>query len=179
MSCEQCPLRLYSKKLTNVEGVGNALSGRAIIVPKVDYDAYVARCMSSSKYVKVLEEILPTGELLSNIYIIPAIGCYLTPNAIVTEASSIQCTNRLKEIIINYGIKDVMITGSLVRQFFNINIKDYLNTIILHKNVRYFVNYNPDINYIRPEMFESFKDVFKKFYYSSLRKYYDYDLKVL
>ena len=38
--CDNCALRLFNDKCHCLEGVGNPLYGKIIVVPNVDYDAY-------------------------------------------------------------------------------------------------------------------------------------------
>ena len=73
--CEQCPMRLFNTKCHNLEGVGNPWTGKVIIVPNVDYDAYRGKDMGFSSQVDVIKSIIFPTEEVEDVFILPLIRC--------------------------------------------------------------------------------------------------------
>jgi hypothetical protein len=79
-----------------------------------------------------------------------------------------------------YQFNNVLLLGNAARRFLNINIKDYLDTILLSKKgIRYFVNYSPFVKNIDEKLFDTFKEYLIKWYNSISSGMYDYNLKML
>lgn len=177
--CKDCALRLYNTKTHNLSGIGNCWNNRCIVVPNVDYQAYKGKSMSFSVQVDKIKDILllSTGELLSNLYIVPLIRCNETISCEINDKIYNNCLHYFAEDVKKYQFKDILLLGSAARRFLQCNINDYLNTVFISKNNRrYFVNYSPMIELIDKNKFEVFKRQLIKWYNATLNNMYDYDM---
>lgn len=180
--CKQCPLRLFNDKGYNLHGIGNIWSGNALVLPNVDYPAYKKQDMSFSNQVEVITEILSTGGLEQNLYVIPLIRCNDKFDIQITKNILHRCLTYFEEDVNNHQIKNIMLCGDAARRFLNIdNIEIYLNTVICDSKTkrRYFINYSPLIKYTNDDKFEIFKSHLLKYYNSIINKLYDYEILII
>lgn len=168
--CKDCAIRLYNTKHHNLQGVGNPWSGKCIVVPNVDYDAYKSGSMSFSEQVKVIEYVLlsSTGVEYSDLFVVPLIRCNEHISCKLDDASYKKCLNYFAEDVKKYDFKDIILLGDAGRRFLSIDITPYLNTVFISpNNRRYTVNYSPFIKHIDQTKFEVFKLGIRKWYYSA------------
>ena len=171
--CDNCPLRLFNKKCHNLQGVGNPFTGKLIILPNVDYDAYKQQDMSFSKQVEIItQHISSTGEQAET-YILPLIRCNESLGYEVTEDIIIRCQEYLKQDFKIYDFKHIMLCGSAVNRFLHKSVKDLLDTIIVSSNNKlYYSNYSPLIKYVDKDKYDIFIHKLNEFIISST--YNDY-----
>lgn len=158
--CENCALRLYNTKSYNLHGVGNPFSGNCIVVPNVDYKAYKGKSMSFSSQVEVIKQVLIplTGDVDSNLFIVPLIRCNEQISCEVDNITYNKCLHWFANDIRKYDFKNILLLGTAARRFLNCNITEYLNTIMVSPNGRkYFVNYSPLVKYSDDKLFETFR----------------------
>lgn len=180
--CDNCALRLYNTKSYNLQGVGNPFYGNCIVVPNVDYKAYKGKSMDFSTQVEIIKEtlILSTGVEESNLYIVPLIRCNEQISCKLDAVTYNKCLHWFADDMRKYQFKNVLLLGNAARRFLNVNIKDYLDTIVLSKKgIRYFVNYSPLVQYIDDKLFDTFKEYLIKWYNSINNEIFDYNLKML
>lgn len=180
--CDDCALRLYNTKSYNLQGVGNPYKGNVIVVPNVDYKAYKGKSMDFSTQVEIIEDVLhlSTGVEESNFYVVPLIRCNEQISCEVDDATYNKCLQYFAQDVRKYNFKNILLLGNAARRFLNINIHEYLNTIIVSKNQRrYFVNYSPFIKNIDEDMFNIFKDNLIKWNAAINTEMYDYNIKYL
>lgn len=180
--CKDCALRLYNTKSYNLQGVGNPFYGNCIVVPNVDYKAYKGKSMDFSTQVEIIKEtlILSTGVEESNLYIVPLIRCNEQISCELDEITYNKCIHWFADDMRKYQFKNVLLLGNAARRFLNVNIKDYLDTILLSKKgIRYFVNYSPLVQYVDEKLFYTFKEYLIKWYNSINSGLFDYNLKLL
>lgn len=157
--CNDCPLRLFNDKHYNLQGVGNPYYGRVIIVPNVDYNAYLKGSMDFSSQVEIVREILhsSTGEC-DDVYIAPMIRCNEQISCELTDDIYSNCLKLFALDVKKYNYRNIMLLGTAAKRFMNVNIKDYLDIVCISKNNRYYnVNYSPLVKYTNEELFETFK----------------------
>jgi len=180
--CDNCALRLYNTKSYNLHGIGNFFKGNCIVVPNVDYKAYKGKSMSFSSQVEIIKDVLhlSTGEEEYNFCILPLIRCNEQISCEVDNATYARCLTFFARDVKLYDFKNILLLGNAARRFLNINIHEYLNTIIISKNKRrYFVNYSPLVKNIDKNMFNVFKDNLIKWYNSVNTGFYCYHIKML
>lgn len=180
--CNNCALRLYNTKSYNLQGIGNPFYGNCIVVPNVDYKAYKGKSMTFSAQVEIIKEVLSflTGDIEQSIYIVPFIRCNERISCVVDQMTINNCLYYLAQDIKYYNFKNILLLGDSFRRFFNCNVKDYLDTIILTKNNRrYFANYSPFVKYTDEDLFKIFKEYITKWYNSINSGMFDYNLKML
>ena len=180
--CKDCALRLYNTKSYNLKGVGNPFYGNCIVVPNVDYKAYKGKSMDFSTQVEVIKEtlFLSTGVEESNLYIVPLIRCNEQISCELDKITYNKCIHWFADDMRKYQFKNVLLLGNAARRFLNVNIKDYLDIILLSKKgIRYFVNYSPLIQYVDKKLFDTFKEYLIKWYNSVNSGMFDYNLKML
>lgn len=178
--CDECPLRLYNSKHHNLQGIGDKLSGRVLVIPNVDYEAYKCGDVSFSKQVEIISSILSTGELENTLHIAPLIRCNESIGCDITDDIIIRCKTYLYTDINEYDWKDIMLCGSSAIRYLGIDsITPYLDTVIVDRATKrkYFVNYSPFVKYTDDNNFEAFKSRLIKWYNCSINKMYkDYTL---
>ena len=165
--CKDCAIRLFNKKHYNLQGVGNPWSGKCIVVPNVDYDAYKTGDMSFSKQVELIKQIIPfsTGEEEPNLYILPLIRCNERISCKLDNESYRKCLHYFAEDVSKYDFRDILLLGDAGRRFLSIDITSWFNTIFVSSNNRrYAVNYSPFISYVNSNKFETFKTNLYKWY---------------
>lgn len=180
--CKDCALRLYNTKSYNLQGVGNPYKGSVIVVPNVDYKAYKGKSMDFSTQVEIIEDVLhlSTGVEESNFYVVPLIRCNEQISCEVDDATYRKCLQYFAQDVRKYNFKNILLLGNAARRFLNINIHEYLDTIIISKNQRrYFVNYSPFIKNIDENIFNIFKDNLIKWNAAINTGIYEYNIKIL
>ena len=180
--CEQCPLRLFNNRGHNIGGIGNKWSGSALVLPNVDTPAYKKQDMSFSSQVEILNTILPTGGLESNLYVMPLIRCNEHFDIEITDKILTRCYHYFEEDINSHQVKNIMLCGDAARRFLHIDdLKPYLDTVICENKTkrRYFVNYSPLVKYTNDEHFEIFKSHLLKYYTSIITIMYDYEVMII
>jgi hypothetical protein len=180
--CKDCALRLYNTKSYNLQGVGNPFYGNCIVVPNVDYKAYKNKSMDFSTQVEIIKQVIipSTGVEESNFYIVPLIRCNESISCDLDKLTFDKCIRWFANDVRKYQFNNVLLLGNAARRFLNINIKDYLDTILLSKKgIRYFVNYSPFVKNIDEKLFDTFKEYLIKWYNSITSGMYDYNLKML
>ena len=180
--CDDCALRLYNTKSYNLQGVGNPYKGNVIVVPNVDYKAYKGKSMDFSTQVEIIEDVLhlSTGVEESNFYVVPLIRCNEQISCEVDNATYNKCLQYFAQDVRKYNFKNILLLGNAARRFLNINIHEYLDTIIVSKNQRrYFVNYSPLVKNIDETLFNTFRDNLIKWHSSVNTGFYDYNIKIL
>ena len=180
--CEQCPLRLFNVRGHNINGIGNIWSGNALVLPNVDKSAYKKQDMSFSSQVEILQQILSTGGLEQNLYVMPLIRCNEHFDIEITQRILFRCLIYFNETVNTHQIKNVMLCGDAARRMLNIDdLRPYLDTAICENKTRrrYFVNYSPLVKYTNDEHFEVFKSHLVKYYNSIMTKMYDYDIMII
>ena len=171
--CKNCAIGMYNTKHHNLQGVGNPWNGICIVVPNVDYDAYKLGDMSFSSQVDIIKEILSssTGDVLSNLYIIPLVRCNEKISCPLDNVSYNRCLHWFAEDVRKYQFKDILLLGNAARRFLNCTISNYLNTLFISKNnKRYAVNYAPSISFIDSNKFDTFKENLIKWYNSVINE---------
>lgn len=180
--CENCALRLYNTKSYNLHGVGNPFSGNCIVVPNVDYKAYKGKSMSFSSQVEVIKQVLIplTGDVDSNLFIVPLIRCNEQISCEVDNITYNKCLHWFANDIRKYDFKNILLLGTAARRFLNCNITEYLNTIMVSPNGRkYFVNYSPLVKYSDDKLFETFKMKLIHWYACISTDMFDYNFILL
>lgn len=180
--CTNCAIRLYNNKHYNLQGIGNPFNGKCIVVPNVDYNAYKFGNMSFSNQVETIIQSLPsTGDVLSNLYIVPLIRCNETISCELDFDSYSKCIKYFAKDVKEFDFQDILLLGDAGRRFFNCNITSFLDTIIVsNNNRRYFVNYSPFIKYIDETKFNVFRDNLNKWYNAVFTKdYTNYKIRKL
>lgn len=181
--CKDCALRLYNTKSYNLQGVGNPFYGNCIVVPNVDYKAYVNKSMDFSTQVEIIKDILhfSTGVEESNFYVVPLIRCNEQISCEVDNATYSRCLNYFLKDVEKYNFKNILLLGNIVTtKFLRCNISKDLNTLFLTRTgIRYFVNYAPLVKYVDNKLFEVFKQQLIKWYNSVSNGIYDYKLKLI
>lgn len=180
--CEQCPLRLFNIRGHNISGIGNTWSGNTLVLPNVDKSAYKKQDMSFSSQIEILQNILPTGGLEQNLYVIPLIRCNEHFDIEITQRIISRCYRYFEEDASTYQLKNIMLCGDAARHMLNIDdLKPYLDTVICDKATqrRYFINYSPLVKYTNNERFEVFKSRLIKYYNSVMSKIYDYEIMII
>jgi hypothetical protein len=179
--CDNCPIRLYNSKGYNLSGIGNALYGNCIVIPNVDYIAYKHNNMDFSAQVKIIEECLSliTGVQDSTIYIVPLIRCNESISCDITNDIINKCLYFLERDIRKYDFKNILLLGSAVKRFLNIDIKSNINNLyISNNNRRYYVNYSPLVKYTSDELFKEFESNLQKWYNTITTKNYNHYLHI-
>lgn len=177
--CNDCALRLFNDKGHNINGIGNIWSGNALVLPNVDIAAYKKQDMSFSSQVEIINNILSTGGLEQNLYIVPLIRCNEHFDIEITDKILINCLYYFNNDVVNHQIKNIMLCGDAARRLLKIDdIKTYLDTVICDNRTktRYFVNYSPLVKYTNDKLFDVFKNHLIKYYNSIVTKMYDYDI---
>ena len=180
--CSNCALRLYNTKSYNLQGVGNPYKGNVIVVPNVDYKAYKGKSMDFSTQVEIIEDVLhlSTGVEESNFYVVPLIRCNEQISCEVDYATYNRCLQYFAQDVRKYNFKNILLLGNTARRFLNINIHEYLDTVIVSKNNRrYFVNYSPFVKNIDETLFNTFRDSLTKWHNSVNTGFYDYSIKTI
>lgn len=180
--CDDCALRLYNNKSYNLQGIGNPYKGNVIVVPNVDYKAYKGKSMDFSTQVEIIEDVLhlSTGVEESNFYVVPLIRCNEQISCEVDDATYNRCLQYFAHDVRIYNFKNILLLGNAARRFLNINLHEYLDTIIVSKNQRrYFVNYSPLVKNIDEKLFDTFRDNLIKWHNSINSNFYDYNIKLI
>ncbi len=183
--CNNCPLRLFNNKCHNLKGVGNPIYGKIIVVPNVDYIAYKNKCMSFSKYVEIINDVLisSTGGI-EDYFIIPLIRCNITDKCPLTEDIVNKCLlHTIKDIRDNNAIK-ILLLGDAARYYLGVkDISAYTNTLFISKerNIRgYAVSYSPFTKYTNEAKYKEFCNDLVKWYNACKdNKYNGYEIKIL
>lgn len=171
--CKDCAVGLYNTKHHNIQGVGNPWNGICIVVPNVDYGAYKLGDMSFSSQVEQIKSVLSssTGDLLSNLYIVPLIRCNETISCALDNITYNRCIHWFAEDVRKFQFKDILLLGTAAKRFLNCNITNYLNSIIISRNnKRYAVNYSPSILTIDSAKVDIFKQNLIKWYNSVINE---------
>ncbi len=183
--CEQCALRLFNNKCHNLKGVGNPIYGKIIVVPNVDYLAYKNKCMSFSKYVEIINEVLhsSTGGI-DDYFIVPIIRCSIVDKCPLTEDIIKRCLIHTIKDINNTNAIKILLLGDAARYYLGISdISTYTNTLFISKerNIRgYAVSYSPFVKYTDSTKYNEFCDNLLKWYNACKdNKYNGYEIKVL
>lgn len=158
--CETCPLRLYNKKGYNLSGVGNPFKGNLIVVSNVDYRSYKKQDMAFSSQVEIINNVLAFNnrEQEQDYFIIPLIRCCESISCTPDDNAINNCIKYFANDVKTYNFKNILLLGSAVNRFLNVNIKDYLGIKLVSKNRRnYFVNYSPLTKFVNNEIFETFE----------------------
>lgn len=180
--CDDCALRLFNSKGYNINGIGNIWSGNALVLPNVDIPAYKKQDMSFSSQVEIIKQILPTGGLEQNLYVLPLIRCSEHFDIEITQRILVRCLNHFNKDVDNHQIKNIMLCGDAARRMLNIeDLKPYLDTVICDNKTkrRYFINYSPLVKYTNDNLFEIFKSHLIKYYNSVINKMYDYEIMII
>ena len=119
--CEQCPLRLFNDRGHNISGIGNIWSGNALVLPNVDTPAYKKQDMSFSSQVEILNTILPTGGLESNLYVMPLIRCNEHFDIEITDKILTRCYHYFEDDINSHQVKNIMLCGDAARRMLNVD----------------------------------------------------------
>lgn len=141
--CINCPLRLFNTKCHNLHGVGNPWSGNCVIIPNVDYDAYKKRSLNFGAQLKILEDILSTGDLKQTTFVVPLIRCNETISCKVNDEIINNCYHYFLEEQKLFRFRNIHLMGSSVKRVLDINISDNLNNVYLYRNTKFTVNYSP------------------------------------
>ena len=167
--CLSCPVRLFNSKHYNLQGVGTATIGRCIVIPNVDYNAYKLGNIEFGSQVQIVKSIfnLSTGgvELTDFCYIVPLLRCNKTIACEIDNTIYNRCMNYFKQDVIKYQFTDILLLGDAGRVFFNCNIKDYVDYVIVSPNRRrYVLGYRPLTKYADDKLFEEFQRQLIKWY---------------
>lgn len=157
--CQECPVRLFNSKHYNLQGVGNPYFGNCIVVPNVDYNAYKKGNMGFSNQVEIIKEVLnpSTGEL-DDLYILPLIRCNENIACELNKDIYNRCLTHFIKDVRTYQFKNILLLGDTGKRFLNCNITDYLDTLFISTNKRFYnINYSPFIKYVNEDKFEIFK----------------------
>lgn len=147
-------MRLYNTKQYNLQGIGNPYYGKCIVVPNVDYVAYKNGSMGFSTQVEIIQSLIS----IDDVFITPLIKCNETISCEVTKEIYNNCLTYLANEIKTYNFKDILLLGEAGRRFFDCNINDYFDNIIISpNNRRYAVNYSPLVKYIDENKFHLFE----------------------
>lgn len=176
-ACKQCPMRLFNSKHYNLQGIGNNYSNNCIVIPNVDYNAYIKGSIEFSKQIDIIKDILSSSmgelEILNHIYIIPLIRCCDKLGCEITNNIYNNCIIHFTKDIRKYDFHNILLLGDSANKFLNCNIKDNLNTIFISKNNRYYnVNFSPLIKYTNEDRFELFKTYLIRWYFSAINYNY-------
>lgn len=175
--CTNCPMRLFNTKIYNVPGVGNPFSGRLIVLPYVDYQAYKQLGLDYSSQVEIITNILSTG-VLENLYIVPLIRCNPTISCDINTDIYKLCVNYLINDINKYGFTDILLMGSACSRYLGVDTKDYISSLITHDGkCKYFVTYSPLTKYTNDKLFAVVTANVQQWYIASYEKNYSkYDI---
>lgn len=157
--CNNCALRLFNNKGYNLQGKGMTFYGNGIVIPNVDYNAYKKQNIDFSNQVEIISDcvLFSTGEdVLDAFYITPFIKCKENKQCLVNNDIINNCINYLSNEIVSYNLQKILLLGSCGKRIFNINIEDYMDTIIVCKNRLYFFNYAPGIKYFDDDKYDKF-----------------------
>ena len=180
--CDGCAIRLFNTKHYNLQGIGNPWSGNCIVIPTVDYDAYISGNLAYSKQVEIIQQVLSsTGEVTETLYLVPLIRCNTNIGCEIDDNAYNRCIRYFAKDVKTYNIKHILLLGDAGRRFLNCEITSRLNTLIVSKNARYYnVNYSPLIKYKDSDKFEVFKDYLIKWYNNARTnfEYNDYELLI-
>lgn len=180
--CDDCPLRLFNSKGHNIGGIGNIWSGNALVLPNVDNTAYKKQDMSFSSQVEIIKQILSTGSVEQNLYVLPLIRCNEHFDIEITQRILLRCINHFNNDVDTHQIKNIMLCGDAARRMLNIDdLNPYLDTVICDSKTRrrYFVNYSPLVKYTNDLNFATFKSHLVKYYNSIVSKMYDYEIMII
>ena len=180
--CDDCPLRLFNNKGYNINGIGNIWSGNALVLPNVDKPAYKKQDMSFSSQVEIIQQILSTGRLEQNLYVVPLIRCNEHFDIEITKEIVSRCYTHFNKEANEHQLKNIMLCGDAARRLLGIDdLKTYLNTVICDRATRrrYFINYSPLVKYTNNDNFEIFKSYLLKYYNSIITKMYDYEINII
>lgn len=188
--CNNCPVGLFNTKHRNLQGVGNPWSGKCIVVPNVDYDAYKVGSMDFSSQVSIIKEVLNVGAGVSipstgdedlPFFIVPLIRCNESISCPLDNVSYNKCLQLLAEDVRKYNFKDIILLGDAARRFLAVEaLQPYLDTIFVSKNKRrYAVNYSPSIKYTGEYHYEIFKDRLIDWYNFTEGNYQQYNIKMI
>lgn len=180
--CEGCPIGLFNQKSKNLSGVGNAWSGRCIVVPNVDLTAYKKGGMEFSEQVNIIKDALSffTGDLLNDVYILPLIRCSETIACPLDSNSFTRCFYYFMDDVKTFGFKDIMLMGESAKRIMGNSVLSYLDTIFISGNHRFFINYSPLIKYTDEVKFDVFKNNLSKWFIASTNySYGEYKQKLL
>ena len=180
--CDDCALRLFNSKGHNISGIGNIWSGNSIVLPNVDINAYKKQDMSFSNQVEILQQILSTGRLEQNLYVMPLIRCNEHFDIEITQRILLRCLTYFNETVNTHQIKNIMLCGDAARRMLNIDdLRPYLDTVICEAKTkrRYFINYSPLVKYTNDKSFEIFKNHLIKYYNSIINRIYDYEIMII
>lgn len=174
--CDDCALRLFNDKCHCLNGVGNAWSGKMIVVPNVDYQAYKNKDMTFSKYVEVIKEVLSpsTGEL--DCYIVPLVRCKLNEKCPVDKHLIRRCGLYLFTEMRVYNINKILLLGQAADLLISDSISNNVNKIFIGNgtmNRGYSVSYSPLVKYIDDAKYKDFCNHLIKWYNAD--KYNNYD----
>ena len=165
--CDNCALRLFNNKHYNLQGIGNPYFGNCIVVPNVDYNAYKTGTMGFSKQVEIINSIIPSTGGVERVFILPLIRCSDKLGCELTTDIYNNCIHYFARDINKYQFKRILLLGDAAKRFFNCNVSDYIDTIIISRNNRiYNVNYSPFIIYTNKDKYEIFKRYLLKWYNS-------------
>ena len=131
------------------------------------------KCFCEAEIVDIIKENLSssTGDVLSNLYIIPLVRCNEKISCPLDNVSYNRCLHWFAEDVRKYQFKDILLLGNAARRFLNCTISNYLNTLFISKNnKRYAVNYAPSISFIDSNKFDTFKENLIKWYNSVINE---------
>lgn len=175
-NCDNCPLRLYNTKVHNISPVGNRWTGKCIVVPNVDYPAYKNKDMAFSSQVEIIAEALSfsTGELESNLYLVPLIRCNESIGCKVNEDIYKRCLEYFLEDLKIYNFRHILLLGTSVQRILNLPINEARTTVYRSKNERFYSSsYSPLIKLVNTNLYNDFvKDVIN-WYNSAINNKYN------
>jgi len=149
-NCEGCPLGMFSTKSKCLTGVGNPMSGKIIVVPNIDREAYKNESMSFSSYVDIITHLLiPSIGRIEELdcYIAPFIRCKLDEKCPITRDIASKCMQYTFAEITQYNIRKVMFMGSAAFYAKFPPTSQTKNLIYLMNGVGYSTNYSPFVKY--------------------------------
>jgi uracil-DNA glycosylase family 4 len=148
--CEDCALGMFNTKCKCLNGIGNPMSGKIIVVPDVDYNAYKNKGMTFSKYVEIVTQAITssTGGLEKlDVYIVPLIRCKPVQQCPMTKDIAAKCMQYTFDEIKDNGIHKVMLLGNAAA-YMQFPSTYYTKDIIyLIGNVGYSTCYSPFIKF--------------------------------
>ena len=139
--CKDCALKLYNR-ITSLQGVGNPWTGRCIVVPNVDGRAYKGKDMSFSKQVDIINDTISSmGVATDNLFIVPLIRCNEKISCPIDNDSISKCIKWFAKDVETYNFRDILLLGSAVKRFLNVDIESNLDNVFVSQNNRRYFGY--------------------------------------
>lgn len=174
--CDDCALRLFNDKCHCLKGVGNPWSGKMIVVPNVDYQAYKNKDMTFSKYVEVINEVLTSSTGGLDYYIVPLIRCKLNENCPIDNHLIRRCGVYLFTEMRIYNINKILLLGRAAELITPNAISKDVNKMFIGPGTLgrvYSVSYSPLVKYIDDNKYKEFCNHLVKWFNAD--KYNNYD----